>query len=173
MAKIIAVEIDDVLNNFASMMNEMGIIYDARLHSIADPLLKKCLYKLEEGGLTPTAEKVMESAVARDDSVVFLRWLSERGWTIILFTYRDLRFAYDQTIKWLNDHQIQYDYLFSVDNIINFCQDMKIQCLISAQPFQVANLTVFSPAGSDKKNLRDGLYEFYYFEEVGQWIEKL
>jgi len=172
MVSAVAIEIDDILNNFSDLLNDMGIIYNNRLHSIADPLLQRCLYDMKTGRLTQIAEQVMGSAVVRQDGVAFLRWLYENGWTIVLFTYRDLRYTQEITVKWLLDYRVPYDYLFYVDNLLSFCRDMNIKYMFCNRPYRCEDLLCFFPAVSEKRTLIDGAYEFRDFEEVKRCIQK-
>jgi len=174
MKKIIAIEIDDVLNNFSETLNNAGIMYNPILHSMKNPLFKKCIYNLESGELTQTGKDVMNSTEIATGCVEFLDWLKGDKWNIILCTDRDLRFAYNITTNWLIENNIQYDFLFNSDNKIEFCNDMDINYLINEKYIYSDTLNIYFPEKLNKINQKskNKARGFQNFKEVKQWIQE-
>ena len=143
MQKVIASVIDDVLNNFSETLNHSGILFDSRIHSVTNPLLKKCLYNYKDGFPTEPARNAMNSTVS-EQAAAFLRSLSEQGWEIALCTNRDLRFAFGTTQTWLSDQKIPCDYLVQTADPVGFCRKAGIHFLISDRPSDFfSDLAVF------------------------------
>lgn len=170
MEKEIAIIIDDVLNNFSEVLNQSGIIFDSRIHSVTNPLLKRCLYDYISGQPTKPAFQAMNSTV-QEQGAAFLRSLSERGWEIALCTNRDLRFAFETTKTWLQDNKIPYNYLIQTSDPIEFCQRSDIHYLISDRPYNSSiNVNIFCcPVLYIQKLWRQ---HFYTFEDVKKCLLK-
>lgn len=176
MKKIIAIEIDDVLNNFSETLNNAGITYNPMLHSMKNPLFKKCIYNLESGELTDIGKNVMNSTEIVTGCAEFLDWLKFDGFRIILCTDRDLRFAYHITTNWLIKNKIQYDYLFNADNKLELCNQMQINYLINEKYIYSDTLNIYYPENPNKikinLNLKNKTRSFHDFKEVKQWIQE-
>ena len=170
MKKKIAIIIDDVLNDFSEILNQSGILFDSRIHSVTDPLLKRCLYDYTSGQLKKSAFLAMDSSVP-EQAVAFLQSLSKHGWEIALCTNRDLRFAFETTKAWLSDNKIPYDYLIQTSDPIRFCQKSDIHYLISDRPCSISlNVTVFCcPVQYIQKLWQQ---HFYNFEDVKKCLLK-
>ena len=170
MKKKIAIIIDDVLNNFSEMLNQSGILFDSRIHSVTDPLLKRCLYDYISGQPQKSAFQAMNSAVP-EQAAAFLQSLSKHGWEITLCTNRDLRFAFEITKTWRSDNIIPYDYLIQTNDPIEFCQKADIHYLISDRPYSISlNVTVFCcPVQYIQKLWQQ---HFYNFEDVKKCLIK-
>lgn len=144
MEKVIAVAIDDILNNFSQMLNNAGIIFDNRIHSMSDPKLKQCLYDYNSGGITAAADMAMGSAGAVHGCSEALHALISVGWTVVLCTQRDLRFAYSVTVKWLRDNDMTYSYLVQTDDYTDLCRRAGIDILVSCRRAgQCGNIKLF------------------------------
>lgn len=144
--KAVAVEIDDVLNDFAGALCAEGIKFDPLRHSLSDPLLKRCLYDYAAGTLTEPARQAMAGAEAWEGAADFLGDLKKAGFKVALLTRRDLRFCHGLTARWLFEGGFIYDCLFEADDSPSFCREMGIGCLVAARPARAGGVTVFAPA---------------------------
>jgi hypothetical protein len=172
--KTITVMLDDVLNNFTEMLNNLGIKYNAEKRSISDKKYLDIFYT-PSGNLTPVAEKAMGSALARQDGVEFFKWLKDNGWTVLLCTNRDIRLTYDITKKWLEEHHVMYDYLFTATTPAGLCMDMNITFMVYNLPNgkdNHFNVVSFRMADGDEKKQPFLLGDFQNFGEVKKCILK-
>jgi len=175
MNKAIVVMLDDVLNNFSDMLHDMGVRYNGKSQSISERRFISVFYT-REGTLTPAAEKAMGEAVPRQDGIAFLDWLKDNGWTVVICTNRDIRLAYDITKKWLDGHQVKFDYLFTATAPAGFCIDMDIPFMVYNLPEGAENhinAVSFREAEPDGQKEPFLLGDFQNFEEVKQCIQKV
>ena len=149
--KTIAVDLDDVLNNFTETLQHLQFVRD-ETHALSEEVFQDYLAKLrsgwtESGGLLSTEysffrkkihQRCYERARARADGIRFMQWLRQNHWRIVICTYRDLRRAQDCTRKWLGDNEIPFDYLFMTRNKIAFCKAWRIEHLIDDEAINIA-----------------------------------
>lgn len=171
MESVIVVVIDEVLNFYTEMLVSEGIHYQNK----NDPCLRARLYDMNRGRLTPEGAKVMRTVKPRKDGVALTRRLKSSGWTIVLCTDRDLRIAYGITVTWLREQRIQYDYLFTADRLIEFCEGIDARYLIFGLPDDYGlkiELYCFSKAANVPEQYAFEVMEFRSFEGVEQWIQR-
>jgi len=194
--KTIAIDLDDVLNNFTETLQRTQLVRD-ETHALSEEVFQDYLAKLrggwtERSGLLSTEysffrskvhQRCYELAQARADGVHFTQWLRQNGWRIVICTYRDLRRAQDCTRKWLGDNEIPFDYLFMTGNKIAFCKAWGIEHLIDDEPINSAlgerfGVHVYYPAAARRPALpanplptRCKARAFQSFEEIKAWIQ--
>lgn len=134
MGKAVAVELDDVLNDFSAALGRAGIVFDPMRNSLRDPLLRACLYDWRSGALSPAAQKAVRETKAKPGAAEFLRRLDAAGFETVLFSERDYRFCYAETAAWLQENGMPCRHLFSVDDMGAFCADMGIGDVVSRRP---------------------------------------
>lgn len=149
MEKAVAVELDDVLNDFSAALGRAGIVFDPMRNSLRDPLLRACLYDWRSGALSPTAEQAMRNTKAKPGAAEFLRGLAAEGFETVLFSERDFRFCYGETAAWLHENGMPCRHLFSVDDMGAFCVDMKIKDVVSRRPLPSFRFRCLVPLESD------------------------
>ena len=194
--KAIAVDLDDVLNNFTETLHGTQFVREATC-SLSDEAYQDYLGKvrrgwIESGNLLSTEysyfryqihQQCYELAQARLDGVRFVQWLRQAAWRIVICTYRDLRRAEDCTRKWLADNAIPFDYLFMTGNKIGFCKAWGIQHLIDDEPRNSVlgerfGVNVYYPAQmrpSPSQNLAPAACAargFRTFDEIKAWIQE-
>ncbi len=162
--KTIAIDLDDVLNNFTETLQRTQFVRD-ETYALSEEVFQDYVAKLR-GGWTENSDllctehsffrskihqRCYELAEARADGVRFAQWLRQDGWRIVICTYRDLRRAQDCTRKWLGDNGIPFDYLFMTGNKIGFCKAWGIEHLIDDEAVNIAlgprfGVNVYYPA---------------------------
>jgi hypothetical protein len=175
MIKAVTVMLDDIVNNFTPMLSSLGIEYDAKFQSISDQKFRDIFYT-PTGELKPLAVKVMGSVSAKDDGIGFCKWLKENGWLVVLCTERDIRMSYDITKTWLDEHDVQYDYLFTATTPAGLCLDMAIPFMIYNLPkgfTDYLNLISFRTQANDNQKEPYALGDFQNFEDVKQCLQSL
>lgn len=168
--KAVAVFLDDVINNFSEAMNENGIIFDRRIHSFADPLLKSTIYNLTTGELTEAGKRIMHSTMATEGVAEILVCLQENDWEIIMCTDRDLRFASAITKEWLDDNHLPYSCLFQTDDLIRMCRKLNINYLVSEQPAFGEGKVEINYKTIDLYETKSKKMKFDSIEEVKRWV---
>jgi 5'(3')-deoxyribonucleotidase len=194
--KTIAIDLDDVLNNFTETLQRMEFVRD-ETHALSEKMFQDYLAKVrggwtESNGLLSTAhsffrykihQRCYERAQARTDGVSFTQWLRSNGWRIVICTYRDLRRAQDCTRKWLADNAIPFDYLFMTRGKIAFCKAWGIEHLIDDQPKNIAlgerfGVNVYYPAAArppapaaNPVQTPGTARAFHTFDEIKPWIQ--
>jgi hypothetical protein len=194
--KTIAVDLDDTLNNFTEILQGAEFVRD-ETHALPEETFQAYLAKLrggapDEGELLSTAytffrfkihHECYRRAQARPDGVIFLRWLRQNGWRIVICTHRDLRRAQDSTRKWLGDHAIPFDHLFMAGNKIAFCKIWGIGILVDDDPFNVTHgathgVKVYYPATAPRlaasapdRDSPHAARAFQTFDELIPWMQ--
>ena len=162
--KTIAIDLDDVLNNFTETLQRTQFVRD-ETYALSEEVFQDYLAKLRSGWTESSDllctehsffrskihQRCYELAEARADGVRFVQWLRQNGWRIVICTYRDLRRAQDCTRKWLGDNGIPFDYLFMTGNKIGFCKAWGIEHLIDDEAVNIAlgprfGVNVYYPA---------------------------
>jgi hypothetical protein len=184
--KMIAVDIDDTLNDFTSTLRNTAFPYSPK-YSLSETTFHQYLTRIrdaapEPGDLLSTEysffrhkihEECYRLATARADGVAFMQWLKLRHWQIFICTRRDLRRVHDSTRRWLIDNGIPFDYLFTALNKIVFCRAWHISYLVDDDVNSITHgpnygVRVFHPE-------REGVVTaggFRSFDEVKGWIQK-
>lgn len=152
--KVIAVDIDDTLNNFSETLKNISL-----KHKDYDWLYKdktefnKMITKVKNNDFTDDEYKTLKikqfitlvhqevylQAKARPDAIKFMQWLKSNNWKIIILTYRDLRKIFSETKEWFAKYHIPYDYFFSAGNKLVFCGIWKIRYLIDDNPVNIVS----------------------------------
>ncbi|HEY3425834.1 MAG TPA: hypothetical protein VGL27_13625 [Negativicutes bacterium] len=187
--KVIAVDIDNVLNNFSETLKNNAFAYNDSYglsREEFDNYLDRVTRNIfnESKFLTTKFsdfryrihEQCYRLALAKPDGVKFIRWLKDNNWKVIICTKRDLRLTGDCTKKWLAVNNIPYDYLFMALNKIVFCNLWKVQYLIDDDISNIIygeqyGIKVYYPM-MPKHNLNfpSTAKGFTLFEEIKQWI---
>jgi hypothetical protein len=190
LAKVIAVDLDDTLNNFSEILQSADFPYEpspALSRETYDAFLAKIRADhCEDNPLLSTPysflryrihEQCYRLARAREDGLEFMRWLKTEGWTIVICTRRDLRRAEATTRSWLSANGILFDYLFMVLNKIVFCKAWGIGHLVDDDVFNVAHsgdygLKLYFPlmAKHADQAQSEHVRGFRHFDEVKKWI---
>jgi hypothetical protein len=189
--RIIAVDLDDTLNNFSETLRQGEFPYDA-----ADSLSKETFEQYlqlirsgesEPGNLMSTGFnycrfkihlRCWQEARPRPDGVEFMHWLRRHHWRIVICTRRDMRRAYDCTRDWLQQHNIPFDDLFMTANKIAFCAAWGIRYLVDDSSFNIIhgsayNIDVYYPILPHHQSLPpNNARGFQTFEEVRRWIQE-
>lgn len=189
--KTIAVDIDDVLNDFSATLEKTVFPYEASYGLQPETFTRYlALVKgnaMDESKFLTTQfsdfrfrihAQCYQLAAARPDGVTFMQWLRENGWRTVICTKRDLRLTGGSTKKWLADHHIPYDYLFMTPNKLVFCRQWQVPYLVDDDVFNIlysgqSGVQVYYPV-MDKHaaivtNIARG---FRRFEEIQQWIQE-
>ena len=187
--KAIAVDLDDVLNNFTETLHTTQFAYEDDYpfeQAVFDGFLAMLRSNSPDTGSLLSTEysffrfKIYEQcyklASARPDGIEFIGWLRRNGWQIVICSGRDLRRVGDATHQWLKQHQIAYDYLFMAGNKIVFCNAWGIRHLVDAQEFSILHggnygVQVYYPVMARHKTLPANAGRgFITFEQVKQWM---
>jgi len=195
--KTIAVDLDDVLNNFTETLQQTPFLRD-ETYALSEEVFQDYLAKVrggwtESGGLLSTEysffrykihRRCYERAQARPDGVSFMHWLRQNRWRIAICTYRDLRRAQDCTRKWLADNEIPFDYLFMTGHKIAFCKAWGIEHLIDDEAVNITlgerfGVRVYYPAEKRRPAPPANPVEtlcaaraFQTFDEIKAWIQE-
>jgi len=189
--RIIAVDLDDTLNNFTETLQHGEFPY-----SPADSLSRETfehylqLIRNEESepsdlmstGFNYCRFKIhlrcWQEARARPDGVEFMQWLRRNQWRIVICTRRDMRRAHDSTRVWLQKNDIPFDYLFMAANKIAFCRAWGIKHLVDDSFFNIIHgkehdINVYYPILPLHHSLPShNARGFQTFDEVQRWIQE-
>ena len=191
---IIAVDVDDTLNDFTETLRRSPFPYHPR-YGLPLATFERHLATVREGTPDPSDllsseyslfryrihEECYATANARGDGVEFMRWLRACGWRIVICTRRDLRRAGGNTKSWLSTQGIPFDYLFSAFNKIAFCRAWDISILVDDDPNSIQfgekyGVRVFYPVGASGSAAPSTAFErargFQSFAEVRRWIQE-
>jgi hypothetical protein len=141
--KVIAVNLDDTLNNFTEVLQTTDFCFDPSygLHE-ADfaQFISHVRAGFDEGSnLVSTPFSFFKSrlyqecynlALVRPSAALAVQQLKRDGWRICICTKRDLRRAITSTKRWLHANQVPYDYIFMVPDLARFCKDWSIDMAI-------------------------------------------
>lgn len=189
--KAIAVDIDNVLNNFSQTLagavfeyNESYGLSHADFDHYLD-LVKRDIFDESEFLTTKVSdfryrihEQCYGLAQAKRDGVEFMQWLKANDWKVIICTKRDLRLAVGCTKKWLEDNHIPYDYLCMVLNKVVFCKLWDVPYLIDDDMMNITygeqyGIKVYYPIlEGQPATLPSTARGFQNFEEIKPWIQK-
>lgn len=187
-ARLIAVDIDDTLNDFTSTLRREPFPYGPQ-YSLPAPTFHQYLAKVRDDSPDPSDllsteyslfrykihEQCYRLAAARADAVDFMQWLKRRHWHIVICTRRDLRRAHGVTRAWLSDNGIPFDYLFSAVNKIAFCRAWGIPYLVDDDANSIAygpryGISVFHPVSGQDTAADTPAKAFRSFDEIKPWI---
>jgi hypothetical protein len=187
-ARLIAVDIDDTLNDFTETLRRTPFPYGFQ-YSLPEMTFHQYLAKVRDDSPEPSDrlsteyslfryrihEECYRLATARADAVDFMQWLGRRHWRIVICTRRDLRRAHACTRAWLSDKGIPFDYLFSAVNKIAFCRAWGIPYLVDDDANSIAygpryGISVFHPASGKERTVDAAARGFRSFDEIKPWI---
>jgi hypothetical protein len=189
--KIIAVDLDDTLNDFSATLRGIDFARD-HASALSDETFENYMHRIRSNAPEPTDllstdysylryrvhEQCYRQATARRDAIAFMQWLRQDGWQIVICTYRDLRRANTCTREWLGINGIPFDYLFMARNKIVFCKLWGIEHLVDDDEFNIVHgsrygVKVFYPI-SERHNTMppNDAAGFTSFEDVTRWIQK-
>lgn len=189
--KVIAVDIDDVLNNFSETLAQTTFEYKDAYGLSRDQfqeylaLVKQDTFPKTEFLTTKFSdfryrihEQCYQMAKAQPEGVSFMQWLKKRDWKVVICTKRNLKLAGENTKAWFKDNDIPYDQLFMVLNKVVFCKLWDISYLVDDDPLNIFyggqyGVQVFYP-GAIHYDMSPpfGAKAFNRFEEIQAWIEK-
>ncbi len=190
--KVIAVDLDDTLNNFTDVLQSEDFPYEKSC-GLASATYAEFLVKIradvrEDNPLLSTPysflrykihQQCYQRATARPDGIDFLHWLRANGWKIVICTRRDLRRAEKTTRAWLEAYGLPFDYLFMVLNKIVFCKAWQIGHLVDDDVFNITysadyGLNLYHPILSKHVGLAANgrARGFHHFDEVKTWIHE-
>lgn len=190
--KVIAVDIDNVLNNFSATLDNAVFPYNdtyglSREEFIEFLALIKSNQFAESKFLTSKFSdfryrihaQCYRLAKANPEAIGFMQWLKDNDWKIAICTKRNLRLCGDDTKQWLKTHNIPYDYLVMALNKVVFCKLWNVPYLVDDDVLNITygaayGITVFYPI-MDKHCVLPGNagQGFTKFEEIQEWIQEL
>ncbi len=189
-SKMIAVDIDDTLNDFTTTLSKSPFPYSPK-YSLPETTFNRYLTRIRNAAPEPSDllsteysffrykihEECYRLATARADGVAFMQWLKRSHWQIFICTHRDLRRAHDCTRSWLSDNGIPFDYLFTALNKIVFCRAWHISHLVDDDADSIAygpsyGVMVFHPISGQDRAATTSAGGFRTFDEVKQWIQE-
>lgn len=188
--RTIAIDLDDTLNNFEETLQTTQF-HHGGTEGFSEQVFDEYLARVRRHGtdgsdLLSTEysffkyqihQQCYQLAAARADGVQFMRGLKSAGWRIVICTYRDLRRADGVTRKWLSEHGIPFDHLFTASNKIVFCRAWGIEHLVDDDPFNIIHgetygVNVYYPALERHRDLKPGrARSFRTFAEITPWIQ--
>lgn len=187
--KVIAVDIDNVLNDFSATLAGAEFKYNDS-YGLSREEFANYLALVKGDGWAESKfltnkfsdfryrihAQCYNLAQADPDGVQFMHWLKDNSWKIVICTKRNLRLTGEGTKKWLQANDIPYDYLFMVYNKIAFCKLWEVPYLIdddilSITQGELYGIKVYYPvlAKPDSGFLRPAT-GFSRFEELKQWL---
>jgi hypothetical protein len=189
--KVIALDLDDVLNNFTETLRGAPFAR-GREDRFPEEVFQDYLRRVrngpgDDGDLLSTEFTYFRARIhwqcftlarPRPDGVAFTQWLRRQGWKTIICTSRDLRRAHEVTRGWLAENEVPFDHLFNARNKIAFCALWGIRHLVDDDPFNIAHgarygVQVHYPRMAKHEGLENhGARAFASFEEVKQWIQE-
>ncbi|GMA99983.1 hypothetical protein [Pelosinus sp. IPA-1] len=189
--KVIAVDIDNVLNNFSDILGRATFVYNdsyglsrEEFDTYLD-LVKRDVFpesKFLTSKFSDFRYRIHEQcyglAQVNPDGVAFMHWLKENGWKVVICTKRNLRLTGDCTKKWLQDNDIPYDYFFMALNKIVFCKLWDIPHLIDDDILNMIHgerygIKVYYPIMDKHSSVSfHAAKGFTRFEEIKQWIQE-
>jgi len=194
--KYIAIDIDDTLNNFSETLKTSEFTYEDQ------DIYNKYIAKVKNDVIDEGNNELMnlrhsihlqcyKLAKLKPGALDFMQWLKyQKGYTIVLLTYRDLRYCIDDTKAWLKANRLPYDYIFKADNKIVFCNIWKIPILIDDAKVNIISsgvddyLQLYYPICTHNENFvtewtaydedftLGNTKGFHNFEEVKGWMIK-
>jgi 5'(3')-deoxyribonucleotidase len=190
--KIIAVDIDNVLNNFSATLAGSLFTHDdlyglsAEEFSIYLDLVKRDVFPETEFLTSKFSdfryrihEQCYGMSQANQAGRQFMNWLKAKGWKIVICTKRNLRLTGKGTKRWLQANHIPYDYLFMAFNKIVFCKLWGVPYLIDDDILNIIHgeqygIAVYYPVMPKHHSLPNPLAAkgFNHFEEIKQWLPK-
>lgn len=194
MDKVIAIDIDDTLNNFTETLEKLKVKYkDYKWLYDDEEQFNKDIAKIKNNGFNKEDfkdskysnlyyslhQEVYIKAKARQDAIKFMKWLKRNNWKILILTYRDLRYVLKDTKDWFNKYKIPYDYFFHTNNKVIFCGIWKIKYLIDDNPYNIVGapgngINMFYPIIKNNEELVSkptGSTPFNSFDELYEVIK--
>jgi len=189
--KVIAVDIDDVLNNFSDTLASSTFKYNDSYGLSCEEfdkyldLVKRNVFVDSDFLTTKFSDfryrmhkQCYCLAQANLDGVQFMHWLKDNGWKIVICTKRNLRLTGEGTKKWLQDNHIPYDYLSMALNKIVFCKLWDVRYLIDDDILNITHgerygIKVYYPIMAKHSSVVSHTAKgFTRFEEIKQWIQE-
>lgn len=189
--KVIAVDIDNVLNNFSDTLAQSTFIFKDS-YGISQEKFSHYLELVKRDDFAESKfltnkfsdfryrihEECYPLAQANADGVKFMNWLKANDWKVVICTKRNLRLAGECTKKWLYENQIPYDYLVMALNKIVFCKLWDVPYLIDDDLLNITygehyGIQVFYPIMTKHSRVVSQTAKgFTQFEEIKQWIQE-
>ena len=181
MEKIIAIDIDNVLNNFSEVLKtadfEDGGKPDMYRKHIDD--IRRDCWDRKDLDIRYYARYIHQQcyidAKPVDGAAAFTKALKDKRYTIVIMTHRDLSISWLDTGNWLSGNNIKYDYLTHTANKLSMCKRWGITSLVEKNLNVITDaahwgIKVYYPMSVDLDTCyRDDntcVYGFYNFDEV-------
>ncbi len=199
MNKVIAVDIDNVLNNFDDTLRTLEFTYDksnrswGAVHQSAEEFMRK-LKLIKQQKAEASYDKTLNAmwnhahklahlqAKVKQGASEFLWYLKANNYRVIIMTRRDLRYALAYTQNFLENNNLPYDDMFQSNRKASTCRLWNIPILIDdeIEPIRLSNkipnpVQVYYPIMDKHKGLGEDLpitaRGYHYFRELQQWIK--
>jgi hypothetical protein len=199
MNKLIAVDIDNVLNNFDDTLRTLEFTYDksnrswGSVHQSAEEFMRK-LKIIKQQKAESSYDKTFNAmwnhahklshlqAKVKQGASEFLWYLKENNYRVIIMTRRDLRYALAYTKNFLENNNLPYDDMFQSNSKASTCSLWNIPLLIDdeIEPIRLSNkfsnpVQVYYPIMDKHKGFVEDLQitarGYHYFKELKQWIK--
>lgn len=201
MEKVIAIDIDDTLNNFTEVLRETEFPYD-KSYRVNEKQYNKYLSAIKSNNISDDmvddygfqglwkmiSLQCYDKTKIKPGASEFMQWLKNNGWKTIILTARNLQNSLDITKKFFSDNNIPYDYIFNSDTNgkVILCKCWDIPYLIDNDLYNIIcgqklDIQVFYPINSDIKSNIEQVEKnedyknmakgFHNFDEVKQWIK--
>jgi len=199
MDKVIAVDIDNVLNNFDDTLKNINFPYDKNNYSwgsvhISERKFQEALAIIKQQGPLQFDDRTINSiwnhahqlshkqAQVKPGASEFMWYLKQHNYRIIIMTRRDLRYTLEYTKDFLENNNLPYDDLFNSNSKILTCSLWHIPILIDDEVETIASsselpnpVQVYYPIMDKHQGLADNFsvtaIGYHYFKELTQWIK--
>jgi len=199
MDKVIAVDIDNVLNNFDDILRKIEFPYDktnsswGSVHNSEESFMQKLnMIKQQKAELHYDktfhamwnhAHKLAHmQAKVKQGASEFLWYLKQNNYRVIIMTRRDLRYALEYTKRFLKKNNLPYDDMLQSNIKAVTCSLWNIPILIDdeIEPIMLSNklsnpVQVYYPIMDKHKELAENpqitAIGYNCFKELKQWIK--
>jgi 5'(3')-deoxyribonucleotidase len=189
--KVIAVDIDNVLNNFSDTLAKASFTYNDS-YGLSRQEFEHYLTLLKQDNWAESEfltskfsdfrhrihAQCYHLSQAKPDGVQFMNWLKANGWKTVICTKRNLRLVGECTKKWLADNHIPYDYLVMALNKVVFCKLWNVPYLIDDDILNIIygeqyGIQVYYPIMSKHSSvISQAAKGFSKFEELQLCLQK-
>lgn len=199
MDKVIAVDIDNVLNDFDDTLSKIEFPYDKSNsswgsvhHSEEEFTQKLAMIKQQKtelhydrtfNAMWNQAHKLAHlQAKVKQGAAEFLWYLKENNYRVIIMTRRDLRYALEYTKNFLENNKLPYDDMLQSNVKAVTCSLWNIPVLIDdeIEPIMLSNklsnsVQVYYPIMDKHQGLAEDpqitAIGYHCFKELQQWIK--